>query len=234
LVAGGKAVIFYDPLRSKVGSSHSGNPTWSVNAHITFQPSGKSVVAPAIGFAHTFGAVHGEGKSAPILVDIPAGTSGMVVNFVQKGLADNPSRHEDQVEFQVRPRTDISISRTEATYRGAVVDVDRAYARDNLGVTLEVTDSKLRGIRGLDGFDGMERPFVRVPVTTGVGNIVWEERPMIYQRSTFGVDRYWLPAVPDEAAARQYGVAVGMDTEGANGPVRLWVQREDQNYFPRR
>jgi hypothetical protein len=123
------------------------------------------------------------------------------------------------------------ISQTQAAYRGFNVEVKKDSYRSPTGVQLKMTDSKIGGIDGMDGYDGSkEKPFVLVPVTTGVGNIVWERREMIWNNNTFGVDKYTLPAVPDESAAAQHGVAIGIETNKGT----LWIQTADQNYYPTR
>jgi hypothetical protein len=123
---------------------------------------------------------------------------------------------------------DTIISRNEASYHGLKVSVGQATGGAPLSVNLQVRDANIRTIHGMDQFDGLEKPFALVPVMTGLGNIVWERRNLNYHYSEDGADRFSLDAVPDSAAAKLHGVAIGIETNTGT----LWIQHADQNYRP--
>jgi hypothetical protein len=94
--AGGKLVVEYDVDRSPVKENLGSVPAWGVTAFIEFQPSGKRVEAPAVGF-ETWGGGHVSSvpHSVPVVVDVPAGTTGVSMWFRQFKGADHPGEGWD-------------------------------------------------------------------------------------------------------------------------------------------
>lgn len=94
--AGGKLVVEYDPDRSPLQENHGSVPAWGVTAFIEFQPSGKRVEAPAVGFeSYTGGRLSAVPHPVPIAVDVPEGTTGVSMWFRQFKGADHPGEAWD-------------------------------------------------------------------------------------------------------------------------------------------
>lgn len=94
--AGGKLVVEYAPDRSPVQENLGSVPAWGVTAFIEFQPSGKRVEAPAVGFESANGGhIDPRPHSVPIAVDVPAGTTGVSMWFHQFKGADHPGEGWD-------------------------------------------------------------------------------------------------------------------------------------------
>ena len=93
--AGGKLVVAYTPDRSPMQENHGSVPAWGVTAFIEFQPSGKRVEAPAVAFADNAGRISPQPAAAPILVDVPAGSTGVTMWFRQFKGADHPGEAWD-------------------------------------------------------------------------------------------------------------------------------------------
>jgi hypothetical protein len=106
------------------------------------------------------------------------------------------------------------------------------HKRSDVGVTLAVDDAMLR--KQLDGFDGMERPFVMLPSEQD-GKVTWWRHELKFARTGDHVDfmrirqmdHYQLPEVKnvDAEAVRKYGVAVGLETNVGT----VWAQEPGKN-----
>lgn len=90
LKAGGKFLLTYDPARTPVTGSAAGFPAYGVTAYVQFQPSGEIVERPALGFEHTPNRILGQPWAAPVLVEIPEGTTGVSIWFKQFSGGDRP------------------------------------------------------------------------------------------------------------------------------------------------
>ena len=101
----------------------------------------------------------------------------------------------------------------------------------NMGVNIEVNDAQVR--KAVDGFDGLEKPFVSVPFQTADGKVSWKRFDVSWAGDHIEgralVDDYALSHVPGTAQvdgkqaenmANDLGVAVGMDTNEGT----LWAQ----------
>jgi hypothetical protein len=94
--AGGKLVVEYAADRSPVQENLGSVPAWGVTAFIEFQPSGKRVEAPAVGFeSFNGGHIDPRPHSVPIAVDVPPGTTGVSMWFHQYKGADHPGEAWD-------------------------------------------------------------------------------------------------------------------------------------------
>jgi hypothetical protein len=112
------------------------------------------------------------------------------------------------------------------------VDVRATYAtsgRASMAITVKVDDDAVR--RQADGFDGMERPFALVPREVN-GQVQWNRVDLGYLGSRLEspngrkiVDEYMSTGMLDPAAARKYGIAVGLDTNVGT----LWLQEPGKN-----
>ena len=108
LKAGGKFLLTYDPKRSQYTGYANGIPSYGVTAYVQLQPSGKIIEKPAVAFEQTSSRVLGQPYSAPVLIDLPAGTTGVSVWFKQFSYGDRPpaegwdSNYGQNYNFQVR------------------------------------------------------------------------------------------------------------------------------------
>lgn len=107
--AGGKLVVEYAADRSPLVEHHRSVPAFGVTAFIEFQPSGKRVEAPAIGFSSSNGGhIDPRPQSVPIAVDVPPGSTGVSIWFRQFKGADHPgeawdSNYGRNYQFDVKP-----------------------------------------------------------------------------------------------------------------------------------
>ncbi len=89
LTTGAKFLLTYDPNRvpDDVRQPLDGKPAHAVTAFIDFQPIGKRIEAPAIGFE---AGANGEKmpRPAPVLVEVPEGTEQVSVWFRQNGAGE--------------------------------------------------------------------------------------------------------------------------------------------------
>ncbi len=88
LKAGGKLVIVYDPDRTKVYGSANGVPSYGVQAFVRLEPGGQIIEKPCIGFEQADGRILGIPYSAPVLVELPKGTTGVTLWFRQFSYGD--------------------------------------------------------------------------------------------------------------------------------------------------
>ncbi len=106
--AGQKMVVQYAADRSPVQENLGSVPAWGVTAFIEFQPSGKRIEAPAVAFPSNQGRISPQPYTAPVLVDVPAGTTGVTMWFRQFKGADHPgegwdSNYGHNYKFPVTP-----------------------------------------------------------------------------------------------------------------------------------
>lgn len=105
LIAGGKAVIQYDPARlQNCRGTHNGYPAWDLTATVLFRPSNTKVE----GSVRTFGTINGIPDQAqlrplPLEAAIPAGTTSAEVWFVNTGLWCSPTYDSNDSRNYVFP-----------------------------------------------------------------------------------------------------------------------------------
>lgn len=108
LKAGGRFLLSYDPRRTPYTGSANGVPAYGVTAYVQLQPSGKIIEKPAIAFEQTSARVLGQPYAAPVLIELPAGTTGVSVWFKQFSYGDRPpaegwdSNYGQNYNFAVR------------------------------------------------------------------------------------------------------------------------------------
>jgi len=90
LRAGGRMLITYDPARTQLFGSANGLPAYGVTAYVRLEPSGQVMEKPAVAFEQTSSRVLGMPYAAPVLVDLPQGTTGVSVWFRQFSAGDRP------------------------------------------------------------------------------------------------------------------------------------------------